>query len=67
MNDGPILLSRPLPPLQPLCPDPAELVVPKHNMELVPNTRFSHLHTSKNICHRVDTNTHTHIESYILF
>ena len=59
-NDSSILPSHPISLYQPPVLPQAELMVPKHKVEFIPNTRFSYLHTSKNICHRVHTNTHTH-------
>lgn len=64
-NDGPILSSGLSPLLQSLCPAPAEPVVLKHSVELLPNTRQSPLHGEKNVSHREHTNTHT--QSYWFF
>lgn len=50
-NGGPILRSTPFFFSNPSPPPQAELAVPKHNRELIPNTRFSHVQTRKNIFH----------------
>lgn len=45
----------------------AKLVVPKHNIELLPNIRFSHLHNDTRLCKHWYIQTHTYRILYIFW